>query len=368
MNTNIKFDYQQDDSALLPVQGTPIAVGATGEISESGVCRTADGGIESFAFTTDWQSQIGDDAVVDSNRRYSLIDLVACSSAFFADVVGQKIAASAATFAVGTNKISGQSTGTEDSIKEAEETILKDLSSFVPQYNYWPVGPSTPKNKNTGFSDGGSLDNTGLLGMLARSDANSIIACYNAETPLGSSEDIAVSGYDKKIAAISTDIPVLFGYQPKPVNGTYILFSDKTPADLKYLEAAQVFESTEFGPLVSKLFAASNGQKSPTVALTSSLKVYDNPHAGICQRDAVDVLWIYNNYAESWIKEISTSSWELADNIRYGRYDFFSDFYNFPNYSTGLQIHLNATQVNALAQYQAWVIHQLSEQIKKLIG
>ncbi|HBV20882.1 MAG TPA: hypothetical protein DEF07_04075 [Nitrosomonas sp.] len=362
MNTNIKFNYQQDDSALLPVQGTPVAVGATGKISESGVSLAADGGVESFAFTSDWQSQTGSDAVVGINRRYSLIDLVACSSAFFANAVGKKIATSAAAFTAGA-KITAES---KDSIKETEETVLKDLASFVPQYNYWPVGPSAPENRNTGFSDGGSLDNTGLLGMLARSDATQIIACYNAEIPLGSSEDIAVSGYDRKVAVISTDIPVLFGYQPKPVNGTYVLFSDKTPAGLKFLEAAQVFESSAFGPLVSQLFAASNGQQSPAVALTCSLKVCDNPYAGICRRGIVDVLWVYNNYADAWVKEIN--DWVLADNIRYGRYDPLSDFYNFPNYDTALQIDLNANQVNTLAQYQAWVINQLSQQITKLFG
>ncbi|PTN11142.1 hypothetical protein [Nitrosomonas aestuarii] len=364
MNTNIKFNYQQDNSALLPVQGTPVAVGATGEITESGVSLTADGGVESFAFTSDWRSQTGDGAVVDISRRYSLIDLVACSSAFFANAVGKKIAASAAAFAAGTHHQTAAEK--KDSIKQAETAILKNLASFVPQYNYWPAGPSSPNNQNTGFSDGGSLDNTGLQGMLARSDATRIIACYNAEIPLGGREDIAVSGYGKKVAAISTDIPILFGYQPKPVNGTYVLFSDKTPADLKFLEAAQVFESSAFGPLVSQLFAASNGQQSPAVTFTCSLKVCDNPYAGICKRGTVDVLWIYNNYADTWVKKIN--SWMLADNIRYGRYDPLSDFYNFPNYDTALQIDLNSTQVNALAQYQAWIINQLSEQIKQLFG
>lgn len=367
MNTNIKLDYQQADSALLPVQGTPIAVGATGEVCESGTSLSADGGIEAFAFTSYWQSQTGDDAIVDIDRRYSLIDIVSCSSAFFAQIAGKQIATAAAIFAAGVNT-ANLDVEKQDGILEMEEEIIKDLSTFVPQYNYWPVGSATPSNQNTGFADGGNLDNTGLLGMLARSNATSIVVCYNSETPLGSHENIAVEGYNKKVALISTDIPILFGYQPKPVNGTYVQFCNKTPADLQYLRAAQVFESNEFGPLVSSLFSASNGQQSPTVARTTSLKVCDNLFAGIYDRGNVDLLWIYNNYASDWVDEIETNSWELAGNIRFGRDIPISDFYNFPNYSTALQLDLNASQVNALAQFQAWVINQVSDQLTEMFG
>ncbi len=367
MNTNIKLDYQQSDSALLPVQGTPVAVGATGTVSQSGITLSADGGVEAFAFTSNWQSQTGSDAVIDIDRRYSLIDIVGCSSAFFAEFVGRKVASAASIFATGANAINSASKH-QGSIKDAEDSVLSDLSSLVPQYNYWPIGPATPNNQQTGFADGGDLDNTGLLGMLARSDARSIVVCYNAELPIGSSENIAVAGYDEKVAFISSDIPILFGYEPKAVNGTYVRFSDNTPSDLKFLEAAQVFEPTEFGPLVKALFVASHGQKSPTVACTPSLQVCDNLYAGIKSRGSVDILWIYNNYAEDWIQEIYRSSSVLADNIKIGRYIFGSDFYEFPNYSTALQIDLNASQVNALAQFQAWVIHQVSGQIKDLFG
>lgn len=368
MNTNIKLNIEEEDSALLPVQATPVAVGATGKVSEPGTILTADGGVESFAFTSSWQSQTGDDAVVYIDRRYSLIDIVSCSSAFFAENVGEKITSAASIFPAGIT--SGTNSGAERKgyLKDAEETTLKDLSTFVPQYNYWPVGSTTPSNQNTGFADGGNLDNTGLLGMLARSDAKNIVVCYNSEVPLGNSENIGVAGYSEKVASISPDIPPLFGYQPKPVNGTYVLFSDKTSADLKYREAAQVFESTDFGPLVSTLFAASNGQKSPAVARTTSLKVCDNVYAGISNRGIIDVLWLYNNYADDWVDAIRTNSWELADKIKIDRFIPGTDFYNFPNYSTALQINLNAGQVNALAQFQAWAINQVSNQLMGIFG
>jgi hypothetical protein len=363
MNTNIKLKIEEEDSALLPVQATPVAVGATGKVSEPGITRTADGGVESFAFTSSWQSQNGDIAVVDIDRRYSLIDIVSCSSAFFAESVGDKITSAASIFTSGM--ISDTHSGIERKgcFKNAEEMIRKDLSTFVPQYNYWPVGETTPRNQQTGFADGGNLDNTGLLGILARSDVKNIVVCYNSEVPLGHSETIGVAGYSKKVASISPDIPPLFGYQPKPVNGTYVLFGAKVSADLKYHEAAQVFESTDFGPLVSALFTASNGQKSPAVAHTTSLKVCDNEYAGIRNRGIVNVLWLYNNYAEEWVDAIHTNSWKLADNIKIDRFIPGTDFHNFPNYSTALQIDLNASQVNALAQFQAWVINQVGDEI-----
>jgi hypothetical protein len=363
MNTNIKLDLQVSGSALLPVQGTPVAVGATGTAAQSGKTLTADGGVDSFAFTSSWQSQSCDDVLLDIDRRYSLIDLVSCSSAFFAEILGQKISSAAALHALGseTNKVKSR-------IKEGEETLKKDLSSLIPQYNYWPVGQSATSNQNIGFADGGNLDNTGILGMLARSDATNLVVCYNSELPLGDKEDILVAGYAKKVAHISSDIPILFGFQPNPVNGQYVLNNENTAANLKYLQAAQVFESSEFGPLVTELFAASNDQKSPTIARTKSLKVHDNSFAGINNRGSVDVLWLYNNFASDWVTEIHKNSWELADNIKLDRKVPATDFHNFPNYNTGSQINLNATQVNALAQFQAWIINQASDQILDVFG
>ena len=364
MNTNLKLDYRQSDTPLLPVQGTPVAVGATGKVAEADLSLSADGAVESFAFTSSWLSQSQHVAMADIDRRYSLIDLVSCSSAFFAETVGKQIAGAAAAFSLGSGN--DRETGLSGSLKEREAAILADLSSLVPQYNYWPVGAQSPVNQNTGFADGGNLDNTGLLGMLARSDAANIVVCYNSESALGSREDISVDGYHQKIARVSADIPILFGYQPKPVNGSYVRFSACTPADLKYLQAAQVFEPAEFGPLVTALFAASQSEKAPAVARTKSLNVCDNAFAGIRNRGRVDVLWLYNSYAENWVDEIHKNSWQLADNIRIGRHIPGSDFHNFPNYSTALQINLNATQVNALAQYQAWVINQVRGQIQEM--
>ena len=360
LNTNIKLDYQQSNSPLLPVQGTPIAVGATGSVMGNSKSLTANGGVDSFAFTSKWQSQSTDVATVNIDRRYSLIDIVSCSSAFFAQIVGEKVASAAAVYAMAQTEYKN---GSESSFKQTEEGITKDLSSMVPQYNFWPVGKSNTKNQNRGFADGGNLDNTGLLGMLARSDSTKIVVCYNSEAPLGKDEDIKVEGSDDRVAVISSDIPILFGYQPSPVKGQYVKFSDSTPSDLNYLKAAQVFDCSEFAPLVKALFSACNGEKSPTVARTKNLKVCDNTFAGICNRGDVDVLWIYNNYASDWVDEIKKNSETLAYNIKYGRSNPLSDYYNFPNYSTGLQIHLNATQVNALAQFQAWIINQLSAEI-----
>ena len=91
MNTNIKIDYQAEDSPLLPVQGTPIAIGATEDSSQKYFKLKTNGAVEAFAFTSTWRSQNEDYSLVDIDRRYSLVDLVSCSSAFFAETVGSKI-------------------------------------------------------------------------------------------------------------------------------------------------------------------------------------------------------------------------------------------------------------------------------------
>ena len=365
MNTNIKLDYQQSNSALLPVQGTPIAVGATGTASQSDISFSADGAVQSFGFTSTFESIAIDGVTINIKRRYSLSDLVACSSAFFAEMMGGDVANAAAAFTLA--KHDADPSNNKVNVTDIKKDILKDLSSFVPQYNFWPVGEGAPENKSIGFADGGNLDNTGLLGMLARSDAENIVVCYNSESPLGKKEKYSVAGVKgKKIALVSTDIPILFGYQPTPVNGKYILFSEDTPAKLNYLKAAQVFKSTEFAPLVSALFANCNGEVSPTTAYTASLSVCDNAFAGIENRGSVNVLWLYNNYCKNWVNKVHESSKALAERIKIERKVPFADFHHFPNYNTASQICLNTTQVNALAQYQAWVINQVGKKIKEM--
>lgn len=367
MNTNIKLDYQLSGSTLLPVQGTPIAIGATGKATAPGETLSTNGGVASFAFTSDYESELDNVATATVSRRYSLVDIVASSSAFFADLIGGKVAHVAQAY----NAHSGLGAivaALESALKQDEGAVLKDLTTLTPQYNYWPVGVAAPSNQKVGFSDGGTVDNTGLLGMLARSDATNIVVCHNTEKPLGEEETLHVAGYDKLIAPIDIGIPILFGYQPEPVNGSYILFSDDTPQDIAHLKAARIFASEDFGPLVTALFAASHGQTAPTTAYTPALQTRDNAFAGIKDRGTVNILWIYNNYATHWVDAIAQNSELLAEEIRLERHIPLSGFHNFPNYNTATQIHLDAKQVNALAQFQAWVIHQVSGQITEMFN
>ncbi|PCK01695.1 MAG: hypothetical protein COA42_22915 [Alteromonadaceae bacterium] len=104
------------------------------------------------------------------------------------------MASAAAAFVAGSSSASSSEGQKSGGIGGAESAILEDLASLVPQYNYWPVGSDKSENQQIGFADGGDLDNTGLLGMLARSDATSIVVGYNAEIPLGSTESYSVEG------------------------------------------------------------------------------------------------------------------------------------------------------------------------------
>lgn len=374
MNTNIKVDITQQYSPLLPTQGTPVAVGASGTASTGAVTVTTNGGVESFAFTSTYQSEsnLSDNSEIartNIDRRYSLIDIVSCSSAFFAEFLGKEIKPALKSFQAG---IAAANPGSEHEkiLAATEKDFELNFPSLTPQYPFWPVGEPNPQTVNTGFSDGGSLDNSGIIGMLARSDAQALLVCFNSETPLlVSKETVSVEEHSKPVALIDSGIPPLFGYQPSPVNNTYIKFSNKTPADITYLKAAQVFESNQFGLLLNGLYAASANQTAACAfQFPGKLKVVDNAYAGIKNRGYVNVLWIYNNYASDWVDEIHTNSWELADKIKAERNMHFGDYINFPNYDTATQIDLNATQVNTLAQFQAWVINQVSDEIACLFG
>src|SRR5262249_2309799 len=106
-------------------------------------------------------------------------------------------------------------------------------ADIIPKYNYWPlgaVGVNPPANKTYGFADGGSFDNLGVLGLLGRTGANRILSFINTEMPLA----VDPNSHEP---LVDDALPLLFGYNPTPVNGKYVSWGGMNPSQpLSYVQ------------------------------------------------------------------------------------------------------------------------------------
>jgi hypothetical protein len=362
VNMNLLENYQVASSAQIPVQATPIMTSVPGQSSDGTV--KGGGGVESFGFTSTLSGpgSLSGTASISTIRKYSLCDIAGCSSAFFAAFLLQyiddeldSIIADLVNYLVNDlhwNPVVAQGLG--DVLKGFVRTWVNEAADkIIPNYNYWPVGQvDTPSNNALGFSDGGDFDNTGILGLLAQTNANKIVAFVNSETPL--------SGTATNLT-LDSSIGLLFGYGGSgPGDLTYVqVFNDSNP-----LYPGGAYAATKAG-----LYAASCGGgptlgKSTAAFLQKGLVTIANPVANIAAGRVVDVLWVYNNPVSDWQNAITDPGIkaDLANSNNPA-----SPLWNFPNYFTGEQVYLNVEAVNMVAQLSAWNVQQLSGQIAALM-
>ncbi|MEK6299707.1 MAG: hypothetical protein AABO41_03220 [Acidobacteriota bacterium] len=354
VNTNLLENYLVETSPQIPVQATPVATSVLGQSPDGTV--VGGGGVESFGFTSTLLGPgiMSGTASISTSRNYSLCDIAGCSSAFFAELMLQYI-----------------DKGVQDIVNDLEDYLVNDLhwsraaadfvggllavalesftndaSDVIPAYNYWPLGQmSNPSNKTFGFSDGGSFDNTGVLGLLAQTNANKIIAFVNTETPL--------SGTPPNLG-MDSEIGLLFGYGGA---GPGDLTSVQVFDDTNQLYPGGAFAAVQTGLYNASRFGTSTLGTATAAFLQKGLVTIANPVANIAAGRVVDVLWVYNNQVRNWEGAITDSGiqQDLAQRSSVG-----SPLWNFPNYSTVEQIYLSVEAVNMLAQLSAWNVQQLS--------
>ncbi len=315
------------------------------------------GGVESFGFTSTLIGVGGMDgtALIATNRNYSLCDIAGCSSAFFAALLLQyldkgidDIVNDLVNFLINDlhwNRLVAEAVGAALR-REIDDFANRDASEVIPRYNYWPAEEvSSPTNNTLGFSDGGSFDNTGILGLLAQTNANKIIAFVNSETALGGT---AAS------LTLDNSIGLLFGYGGAgPGDLTYVqVFDDTNP-----LYPGGAFAAVQTGLYEASCGGGSTLGQATAAFLQKGLVTIANPVANIAAGRVVDVLWVYNNPVSNWQSAITDAGIkaDLAQVSIEG-----TPLWNFPNYDTGEQIYLGVEAVNMLAQLSAWNVQQLS--------
>ena len=388
VNTNLLFDDAPGDAPQVPVQALARHTDVRGRSPDGKLI--GGGGVESFAFTSTLSGagKEAGTAAVATERNYALCDITGCSSAFFAAELLNFITREIDQV---VEKIAGRLP--EAVIKELEgkiESLLdKEAEHIIPRYNYWPLtSPLTsldqPDNTPTLFSDGGNFENTGLLGMLAQSDADRILVFVNSMTPMYRSPK---SG----MVIVDAQLPRLFGFRGADASGNYLSYGGmKASEPMSYV---QLFESGSFTELLDGLYDASCGGPGRDqnlgehpAAFTQTLTTVENPVADIRGGRKVKVLWVYNNRVNAWQDAIEDPAIQAL--LKEGQSEQHHSgapkhddelkqqaaleltpkaLRNFPYYSTG-QVDLSRQDVNMLAQLSAWNVEQLEGAIAKLLA
>jgi hypothetical protein len=234
------------------------------------------------------------------------------------------------------------------------------LGDIDPAYYYWPAtNPSVvPSPKPTRFADGGDFENTGINGMLAYSDIDSLISFVNTEIPMTTGTYGVSDGKGGYIPntyiVIDESIPPLFGYQPyeegdiDQLNKGYVLYAGASGTDYPEYAHNQVFDSSYFPALLQGLWAASKGNSQPAI-FAQSLPVLPNSWFGIAGGKTVTVVWCYLSAVSAWT-DLFQNNPDVAAIIA----NEVSQM-NFPHYNT-IDTSLSATEVNLLSGLTAWCV------------
>ena len=378
VNTNLQENDLVADPPQIPVQATARATGIAGQSPDGTI--VGGGLVESFAFTSSLigPGQGANTAAVSVNRCYSLCDIAGCSSAFFAEYLLQYINVYIDDIVAELVKKYQLPSWAVTLLEHVLQALIdSEASEVLPQYNYWRLGEvrqPNPQNTTYGFSDGGTFDNSGILGLLAQTDVNRIIAFINTETPLSTANGQVV---------VDASIPLLFGSAYPAGGGPYVSFGGMSPS--QPMSYVQVFDDTqgELDALCQGLYDASCGGPNEDANLGTdpasfmqTLTTVANPVANILGGRQITVVWIYNNRVNSWQNQITDSTIQAALAEGQSNQNETGIFLaksgsgplaNFPNYYTVDQIYLAPEAVNMLAQLSAWNVQQLQQQIESLL-
>jgi len=396
VNFNLLTDEARANSNQVPVQATPEVTGILGDASGP---NFGGGSVQSLGFGTELLGRASESntARVHEYRRYSLSDIAGCSSAFFAQGILSHIDQELDTIeaAIATDLRRRHIPGfiarwlAGFIRKKIEPMLNQDAAALIPRYPYWPLGQldsPTPTTKPQGFSDGGTFEDTGVLGMLARTDANRIIAFINGAAPLvqdAATHEVKVDEQlgdaSQPLARIEGQISTLFGYVWDDHKGHYRKYTDNEDGRF-----AQVFsdEGGAFEAVRNGLWNASTGGGADagmhTAAFVQHLTTIDNEVAMISSGREITLLWVVNNRVNAWQDQITDAG--IKADLAAGqagqtpsgapkipKAEGSGPLKNFPLFTTAGQINLGKEAVNMLAQLTAWNVQQLQSDIEALL-
>ncbi len=301
-NTSM-FTNDSITADLVPFEAN-FMLGVRQPFPDTGRAVIGGGFMSSMAMAGSYLKDLGsnDILVAAPGRRYTLADIVGCSSAAFA--------------------------------QELEETY-PELEGVVPRYDYFPIiNRATVPIRRYRFADGGSLENLGLNVMLARGVGRLLVG-------VNTDEGLRMEGGE---IVVSSDLPPLFGLHPYVSGRGYVPYSqDPGEGAVRLFRHNQVFPTSCFAQLQQALWAKRSS--GLPVVVRQTLNTLPNGWYGVPGGTSVEILWMYNDKVEAFWKQLR---WEIR-----GAIDIAGGL-AFPLYNTFTQLELDATAVNALAHLWCW--------------
>ncbi len=312
--TRVGFEYSPLAAGTLPLRELSAEFDSTMRVG---------GFVESFAFggraVSPCDTSRGEMAVELPSRAFSLADALGASSAFRAP---------------------GRDAGT------------------YPSATCWPVGAGgVPIASTQAFTDGGDLDNYGLLALLRRG-VGRIVVCINSVWPLSLDYDPSswppdIDEVHRTAQPVDSSLAPLFG------------------ADSRKFSANRVFPEADFSVVIRGLQSAKRDGR--TVMMVSNHTVQTNQSWGIQGGWTVRICWVYNEYVEAWVGRLREPLQGLVRRGHSVQPTGGGPVHRFPHYLTreqnpGELIRLTALQVNLLAHLSSWNVVQNRDTLADCLG
>ena len=224
----------------------------------------------------------------------------------------------------------------------AFSTADRDLRGY-PHATYWPLhGPNGPGGSEV-FTDGGDIENYGLISLLRRG-VKAIVVFINTMWPLSVDHD--PSKWPEP-GAIDPSLAPLFGAP-----------GSRFPHN-------RVFPEVDYPVVVAGLQGAK--RRGEPVMTTTQHVVQANRWWGLDGGTKVTVCWCYNERVESWARRLPVPLRRLVQEGQSATPD--GPFARFPHYLTRAQnpatlIRLTPAQMNLLAHLSCWNVMESQDALR----
>lgn len=224
---------------------------------------------------------------------------------------------------------------------------------FYPRVECWPVPPTVGPSHSHMFTDGGDIENFGIIPLLRRR-VRSIVVFINTVWPL-------LTAFD-----------VNHGWPVDPAPESRIIDPFLAPlfgAPSVRFPHNHVFPDTDFPVLLRKLQEAKRAGR--VVMTTMHHTVQDNVWWGVSGGWDVRVSWVYNERVPEWEALLPTDTRQAVER---GSDDPPSGpLAHFPHYRTqgqnrGSLIKLTPMQVNLLSHLACWTVTSCADQLSEVLS
>jgi len=388
-------ELNSSDVMEIPVQISPVTGSVFGR-DPLDPTFSGGGGVDPFGFSATLVNGTDGNGTVEVSlpRRLNLADIASLSSAFYADTLANIVYENLKTLSGSTREVVEMMLPVSDELLEkleegALDEILRNikevasrealLNNLVPKYNYWSVRDAEERkieNTLTEFSDGGSLENTGVLGMLTQTEVDRIVSFVNTDESIRPGDPA-----DPDSVVALGQASILFGVAYDEAKNQFAPYRENGINPFTGQVDSQgfltVFQDgiTRFLELRREMLASTrhpeHGYGYYPAFYVGEYELIDNPNVGVSAKKSdgsvrkVKIMWVQNNRINCWQEKLTDPALsELLSEGQHGQNRDgtpngkvgHGDLQNFPFYNTFTQIGLGPVSVNALSQMWAWAL------------